>query len=101
MPDTRFGRGSKWQRGAYRSTSLVSTVMLPGIEPVNPFLAKYLITHTHAAACNTLLAQGESRSGAARHAPHLRDSGKAWGTHMEVSAVSAEIVGGTLPTRPG
>jgi hypothetical protein len=79
----------------------VSAVMLPGIGPVNPFLAKLLITHTHAAACNTLRAQGESGGGAARRAPHPSDSGKAWGTHMEVSAVSAEIVDGTLPTRPG
>ncbi len=73
--------------------------MLPGIGPLNPFLAKLLITPTHAAACNTLLAQGESGGGAAKPAPHRRDSGKAWGTHMEVSAVSAEIVDGMLPLK--
>ena len=29
------------------------------------------------------------------------EPGRAMGAHMSVSAVSAEIVGGTLPTRPG
>jgi hypothetical protein len=29
------------------------------------------------------------------------EPGRAKGTHRYVSAVSAEIVGGTLPTRPG
>jgi hypothetical protein len=29
------------------------------------------------------------------------EPGRAKGAHMNVSAVSAEIAGGTLPTRPG
>ncbi len=29
------------------------------------------------------------------------EPGRAKGTHMAVSAVSAEIAGGTVPTRPG
>ena len=38
--------------GPYRCASLVSAVMLGSIGPVKPFLFKYLITHTHAAAPN-------------------------------------------------
>ncbi len=40
-PGDRTGGGA-----AYSSTSLVSAVMLAGIGPVKPFLAKDLITHS-------------------------------------------------------
>jgi hypothetical protein len=76
----------------------VSAVMLARIGPVKPFLPKSLIAHSE--AC-----------GRAEHEPPALakgcmrrvggEPGRAKGTHSSVSAVSAEIVGGTLPTRPG
>jgi hypothetical protein len=98
-PDSagRLHRGG----GAYREASLVSAVMLAGIGPVSPVLAKPLITHSE--ACG--------RKGRTAHAQPRVSSSEAYaasararlnvGTHMNVSAVSEEIVGGTVPTRPG
>ncbi len=72
--------------------------MLARIGPVRPFLPKSLIAHsggmrprrrwtTHALAKRRMRRVGD-------------EPGHAKGTHMAVSAVSAEIAGGTVPTRP-
>jgi hypothetical protein len=73
--------------------------MLARIGPVKPFLAKYLTAHSGG--------MRPHRKGTA-HALALRrrrrvggEPGRAKGAHSDVSAVSAEIVGGTVPTRPG
>jgi hypothetical protein len=86
---------------AYREASLVSAVMLARIGPVKPFPARYLIAPSggmrpHGTSCKraaAALARGMRRVGG--------EPGRAKGAHRRVSAVSAEIVGGTLPTRPG
>ncbi len=98
-PDSA-GRPHGGGGGAYKSTSLVSTVMLARIGPLKPFLDKPLITHGE--ACG--------RTGRPANAkPHARSEACAasagarlrMGAHMYVSAVSAESVDGTLPIRPG
>jgi hypothetical protein len=93
-PGDRTGGG-----GAYSQTSLVSAVMLARIGPVKPFLDKPLTAQSggmrpnrrHRLCAAAALAQ--RRVGG--------EPGRAKGTHSDVSAVSAEIIGGTLPTRPG
>ena len=66
----------------------MSAVMLARIGPVKPFVAKTLIAHSEGPLCS------RSVTISAGAPPGL-------GTHRYVSVVSAEIVGGTLPTRPG
>jgi hypothetical protein len=70
---------------AYRHASLVSIMMLAGIGPVKPFLATYLITHSYACGRKASAASTRAR-------PCV-------GMHIDVSAVNAEIVGGTLPEK--
>ena len=67
--------------------------MLARIGPVKPFLLKSLIAHSE--AC------GRAEDGLRRRRRIGGEPGRAKGAHSCVSAVSAEIVGGTLPTRPG
>ncbi len=81
----------------------MSAEMLARIGPVKPFLFKALIAHSE--ACGRAEDGPPTRS---HHTLALRrrrriggEPGRAKGTHMAVSAVSAEIVGGTVPTRPG
>jgi hypothetical protein len=93
-PGDRTGGGA-----AYRSASLVSAVMLARIGPVKPFLLKNLIVHSEACGRaedepptrSRTLAQGMRRVGG--------EPSRAKGAHMDESAVSAEIVGGTLPEK--
>ncbi len=70
--------------------------MLAGIGPVKPFWAKYLIAHSE--VCGR-------RRGVRFAQRGMRcvggEPGRAKGTHRYVSAVRADIAGGTLPTRPG
>ncbi len=69
-PGDRTGGG-----GAYRRTSRVSAVMLAGIGPVKPFLAKYLIGKaSHAAAPKMDRQRAAAALGAcaATQAPHRR-----------------------------
>jgi hypothetical protein len=75
--------------------------MLARIGPVKPFRAKSLTAHRE--ACGR--AEDDRPRAAAALAQRRRrhvggDPGRAKGTHRYVIAVSAEIVGGTLPTRP-
>jgi hypothetical protein len=96
-PKDRNGGGA-----AYRLTSLVSAEKLAGIGPVKPFLYKALIAHGE--ACGRTEKEPPTRSRALAQRSRLRvggEPGRAKGTHRYASAVSAEIVGGTLPTRPG
>jgi hypothetical protein len=96
----RVGRKDRTGRGgAYRWASLVSAVMLTGIGPVKPFLFKSLVVHNEACGRAERAAKREPR--AARQVSHRRKPGQGVGAHRYVSAVSAEIVGGTVPTRPG
>ncbi len=70
--------------------------MLARIGPVKPFFLKRLIAHNQACA------RAEDEPPTRSHAlARQGEPGRAKGTHRRVSAVSAEIVGGTLPTRPG
>jgi hypothetical protein len=86
-PQDRTGAGA-----AYRSASLVSAEMLAGIGPVIPFLYKDLITHSE--GC------GRTERSAHELAQRCRRCmDRNLGTYMKVSAVSAEIVGGTLPEK--
>jgi hypothetical protein len=89
-PKDRTGGGA-----AYRSASLVSAVMRARIEPVKPFRARYLIAHSE--ACG----RAEDIAHALAQRRRCGEPGRAKGTHRYVSAVRAEIDGGTLPTRPG
>jgi hypothetical protein len=73
--------------------------MLARIGPVKPFLDKALIAHSE--ACGLTEDEPPTRSLLRRMRRIGGEPGRAKGTHMRVSAVSAEIVGGTLPTRPG
>ncbi len=59
--------------------------MLAGIGPVKPFLATYLITHSYACGRKAGAASTRAR-------PCV-------GMHIDESAVSAEIAGGTLPEK--
>jgi hypothetical protein len=75
--------------------------MLARIGPVKPFLPKYLIAHSE--ACGRAEDGPPTRS---HHTLALRrrrriggEPGRAKKAHMSVSAVSAEIVGGTLPEK--
>jgi hypothetical protein len=118
-PEDRTGGGR-----AYRAASLVSAVMLAKIEPVKPFFDKRLSAHSEACGRTERAAHAQPRARATNHALHRRKPGPllgkhihwlknnhsgtrcrpasgAKGAHMTVSAVSAEIVDGTLPTRPG
>ena len=75
--------------------------MLARIGPVKPFLLKVLIAHSEHAVAPKM---DRPRAAALVERRRRRiggEPGRAKGTHMAVSAVSAEIVGGTLPTRPG
>jgi hypothetical protein len=81
-------------------TSRVSAVVLAGIGPVNPFLPKALIAHSE--ACGDAEDGPPTRSralGLQRRRRIGDEPGRAEGTHRRVSAVSAEIVGGTLPEK--
>ncbi len=88
---------------AYRKASLVSAVMLARIGPVKPFLANDLIAHSERCGRNERAAHAQPlRSRSVNTSARARPrEGDAKGAHRCVSAVSAEIVGGTLPTRPG
>jgi hypothetical protein len=75
--------------------------MLARIGPVKPFWYNHLTAHME--ACGRTEDGPPTRS---YFAPRSRrriggEPGRPKGTHTRVSAVSAEIVGGTLPTRPG
>ena len=87
----------------YSSTSLVSAVMLARIGPVKPLLYKDLIAHSE--ACRRAEDGPPVRSRCAAGSDEGNriggEPGRAKGAHRPVSAVSAEIAGGTLPTRPG
>jgi hypothetical protein len=94
-PGDRTGGGA-----AYRTTSLVSAVMLARIGPVKPLLFKDLIAHRN----RGMRPNRTSGQGAAMRSRSVTISAGAppgLGAHRYVRAVSAEIVGGTLPTRPG
>jgi hypothetical protein len=76
--------------------------MLARIGPVKPLWLKYLIAHSE--ACGRAEDEPPTRSRALAHRRRRRiggEVGRAKGAHRRVSAVSAEIVGGTVPTRPG
>jgi hypothetical protein len=71
--------------------------MLARIGPVKPFLPKSLIAHSK--ACGAPKDEQPSAAAALVQRRRRRFGGKpgrAKGTHMSVSAVSAESVGGTL-----
>jgi hypothetical protein len=96
-PETA-GRPHGGGSGAYRSTSLVSAVMLARIGPVKPFLPKPLITRGEACGRTRRTANAKpharSEACAASAGARLRV-----GAHMYVSAVSATIVDGKLPEK--
>jgi hypothetical protein len=74
--------------------------MLARIGPLKPFLAKALIAHSE--ACGHAEDEPPTRSRALALRRRCRISGepgRAKGTHMPVSTVSAEIVAGTLPEK--
>jgi hypothetical protein len=76
--------------------------MLARIGPVKPFLDKPLIAHSGGMQPRrrwTAHALAKRRMRRRRHIGG--EPGRAKGAHRRVSAISAEIVGGTLPTRPG
>jgi hypothetical protein len=74
--------------GAYKDVSLVNAEIPEGSVPVSAFSLRSLITHTED-ACRRDVRQ------------HRRPPQKwAGGAHSRVSAVSAEMLAGTLPTRP-
>jgi hypothetical protein len=72
----------------------VSAVMLARIGPVKPFLCKALTAHSE--ACGSAEMEPPTRSPLRRIGG---EPGRAKGTHRYVSAVSAEIIGGTLPEK--
>ncbi len=86
-PEGRTGGG-----GAYSLTSLVSAVMLARIGPVKPFRSKPLITHSEGCGRTERSTHALAQRGRRRIDRNL-------GTHICVSAVSAEIVDGTLPEK--
>jgi hypothetical protein len=75
--------------------------MLARIGPVKPFLPRYL--NAHSEPCGRAEDGPPTRSRCARKAGAasalLGEPGRAKGTHRDMSAVSAEIVGGTLPEK--
>jgi hypothetical protein len=78
----------------------VSAVILAGIGPLKPFWDKDLITHSQ--ECGRAKDEPPTRSHALAQRRRRRiggELGRAKGTHMPVSAVSAEIAGGTLPEK--
>ncbi len=86
--------------GAYRETSLVSAVTLARIGPVRPFFVSPLIAHSEACGPTEDEPLTHSRKLAQRHRRRVGgEPGSAKGTHRDVSAVSAESVGGTLPVK--
>ncbi len=93
-PGDRTGGGA-----AYRMTSRVSAVMLARIGPVKPFLPKSLIAQSE--ACGDAEDKPSTRSRCVRQRRRRRigEPSRAKGTHSHVSAVSAEIAGGTLPEK--
>jgi hypothetical protein len=106
VPATQYARSARASRSgdrtgggaAYSTTSLVSAGMLAEIGPVKPFWPKSLTAQSE--ACGR--AENEPPALAKRRMHRIGgEPGRAKGTHRNVSAVSAEIVGGTLPTRPG
>jgi hypothetical protein len=90
MPESA-GR-SHGSSGAYRYASLVSAVMLARIGPVKVLLFKCLITHSEGCGRAERRAHALAQRGRRRKDRHL-------GSHNCVSAVSAEIVDGTLPEK--
>ena len=74
---------------AHNSCSLVSAEMPAGSVPVSAFSVRLLITHT------------VTQRMPPRRPHRLRPPQGAGGAHSCVSAVSAEMLAGTLPTRPG
>jgi hypothetical protein len=76
--------------------------MLARIGPVKPFLLKSLTAQREACGRTE---RDRPRAAAALAKRRMRRvggvPGRAKGAHMSVSAVSAEIAGGTLPTRRG
>jgi hypothetical protein len=77
----------------------VSAVMLARIGPLKPFSSNFLIAHSE--ACGRAKKELPTRSLLRRMRRVGGEPGRAKGTHRRVSAVSTEIVGGTLLTRPG
>ncbi len=79
----------------------MSAVMLAGIGPVKPFLAKDLIAHSEACGRAEDGPPTRSRCAAGSDAGNRigAEPGRAKGTHRYVSAVSAEIVVGALPEK--
>jgi hypothetical protein len=85
--------------GAYRWASLVSAVMLARIGPVKPSSVNNLIMHSEACGRTERAARVQPRACAA--SPYRQRARPRVGAYRNVSAVSAEIVDGTVPTRPG
>ena len=76
--------------------------MLARIGSVKPFVVKSLIAHSEACGRTEDGPPTRSRALALRRRRRIGgEPGRAKGAHRYVSALSAEIVGGTLPTRPG
>jgi hypothetical protein len=76
--------------------------MLGGIGPVKLLLPKYLIAHSEPCGGAEDGPPMRSRGLAQRRMRRVGgEPGRSKGTHRYVSAVSAEIVEGTVPTRPG
>ena len=75
--------------------------MLARIGPVKPFLDKTLIAHSE--ACNRAEdgppTRGRCAAGSDEDNRIGSEPGRAKGAHRNVSALSAEIVGGTLPEK--
>jgi hypothetical protein len=74
--------------------------MLARIGPVKPFLLKVLIAQSEHAVAPKMDRPPERRMRRVGCSVG-GEPGRAKGAHRPVSAVSAEIAGGTLPTRPG
>jgi hypothetical protein len=91
-PGDRTGGGA-----AYSATSRVSAGMLAKIGPVKPFWVKRLIAHSE--ACGRTEDGPPTRSLLRRRRRISGEPGRAKGAHRYVSAVSAEIAGGTLPEK--
>ncbi len=75
--------------------------MLARIGPVTPFSAKSLTAHSEACGAPKRNRPRAAAALALRRRHIGGEPGRAKGTHRRVSAASAEIIGGTLPTRPG
>jgi hypothetical protein len=81
----------------------MGAVILARIGPVKPLLFKSLIAPSEASGRTADNAHAQPRARAATHAPNWWEPGRAKGAHRDpgaykrVSAVSAEIVDGTVP----